>query len=334
MGQHARTQQMVDALVASLGPGPWPRNDVVAQGWSRHQIDGAVRAGRLIRPHNGVLALPSARRAVEGTPDHRTAVVAALQTAPPTAAVSHESGGDLHGLWQPEERDPLVQLTVPGDQDEVRHGVRIHGSALPSNLVVEVDGIPVTSLARTAVDIARGHRLPDALMVLDSAARLMSHPHPTEETYRDPEVRARAARRARALLKEAYDSVWAWPGSRVVKTALPLVDPGSESPFESWSRGWMVVAGLTLPKIAAPVTGASGTEWWVDFRWDKAKVIGEADGLGKYGGSDAEVRERLAAERRRQRDLEAAGWRFERWTFRDRPLAWISRVRQLHAEPR
>lgn len=326
MGSHRRTQDLITALVDQLGPGPWPRGLVADAGLTDDQIRGAVRAGRLVRPHNGVLDTPG----TTGPRAEFAAVYAAMLTAPPGAAVSHRTAGSVQGLWLPAARDPHVHLTVPGDQDEVRHGVRIHGSPLPAHLVTEKDGLAITALARTAVDVARGRRLPEALLVLDSAMRLLSGGHDVA-AFRDDETRRRARSRGLVLLREAYDSVWSWPGSVVVRDALPLADPASESPFESLSRGWMVLDGLPMPLLAQPVVGASGCRWWADFVWPGSRVIGEADGLGKYGGTSGEVRLSLAAERHRQRDLEDAGWRVVRWDTQERARVWLARLRSAVA---
>jgi hypothetical protein len=117
---------------------------------------------------------------------------------------------------------------------------------------------------------------------------------------------------ARDELDEAFGVVWSWPGSRVVRQAIDLAEPASESPFESWSRGWMVAVGLPQPSVNVEIRGASGRRYYGDFVWPTRRVIGEADGVGKYG-SGQDMRSSLGAERRRQDDLEAAGWRVVRW---------------------
>jgi hypothetical protein len=51
--------------------------------------------------------------------------------------------------------------------------------------------------------------------------------------------------------------------------------------------------------------------------WPERRVLGEADGTGKYGRDEATIRTRLRAERERQRDLEDAGWTVVRWDSRE-----------------
>jgi hypothetical protein len=334
MGAHARSVARVVQLVEQLGVGPWTREAVLDAGWTPAQIRRAVDAGRLLRPQRGVLAAPLPAAGSPGAPvalTHDQLIAAALLTAPSGAIVSHWSAAELHGLWTPRRLDGHVHLTVPGDHDDVDHGVRRHGSALPQAFVVRRGPTRLTSVARTAVDVARGQRFPDALMTLDSAARILAGATDPAD-LRDLERRD-AARRGVRELWAAYGSVRSWPGSVAVREAIPHLDPGSESAFESTSRGWLILDGLPPPKVGADLLGASGARYFGDFVWEGPRVVGEADGLGKYGRTDREVRAALVAERRRQFDLEEAGWRFVRWDPRERALSWLRRLRAALASP-
>ena len=77
----------------------------------------------------------------------------------------------------------------------------------------------------------------------------------------------------------------------------------------------MTVFGVPLPVLQQQIFGADGIRYRVDFCWPEFKVIGEADGLEKYGDTPAEVRRAKKRERDRQRALEAAGWIVIRWTW-------------------
>jgi hypothetical protein len=110
-----------------------------------------------------------------------------------------------------------------------------------------------------------------------------------------------------------------------VALALPYVDPCSESPFESSSRGRILRSKLPAPELAMPVRGASGKRYYADFLWRQHRLIGEADGWSKYP-TGMGTRDALRAERERQRDLEAAGWRFVRWDPADPPRVMIARI--------
>ena len=56
-------------------------------------------------------------------------------------------------------------------------------------------------------------------------------------------------------------------------------------------------------------------------------MLGEADGIGKYGADDAGVARALRAERLRQRDLEDAGWTVVRWDSAEHPRSVLRRLR-------
>lgn len=331
MGQHSRTARMVEQLVESLGPGPWRRADVRSAGWTTAQIRRAVEGGRLARPYRDVLALPAAP-APPGAQGRglwlSTQAMARLTIATGRAALSHESAAEWQGLWLPRRRDDLLHFTVADGRDRREGDVRIHASALPEWMVTTVRGLRVTTPARTAVDVARGRTLPDALIAIDSALRRVRGAEATVQYLRTPDGRAAARASSAPGLAAALDAQARWPGTAVVRTALDHADPASESAFESWSRGWMVLDDLPRPAVGMRVVGASGGVLWSDFGWEEARVLGEADGFGKFGTDDSAVREALVRERHRQRDLEDAGWTVVRWDPRESPRVWLARLRR------
>jgi very-short-patch-repair endonuclease len=128
----------------------------------------------------------------------------------------------------------------------------------------------------------------------------------------DPALRAEAAH----LLACAYRRCFGWPGTVVVRDHLDLVNPASESPLESRSRSWFWDAGLRHLKIGQPLT-IGGVTYFADFLDEGRRVIGEADGWGKYGTDLRAQRDARDAERSRQGELESDGYRFVRWTSSD-----------------
>lgn len=329
---HRSTLTRVQALPALLGPGPWTRAQLLAAGWSAGQVERALGSGVLRRIRRGLFhstlePLPAAN-GIEG-------LRGILDRLHPRAALSHDTAGNLRSLWVPWPERPGVHVTVAGQAERTDNGLTIHGSRLPEELVGDLDGLRVTSPARTAMDLGRGRSLPEALVALDGAARHLLG-------AQDDQVARRIRRRelppvmiddAKALLESAYASVWSWPGTRVLRQALDLLDPASESPLESRSRGWFLLGELPPPRIAWPVRGASGRLYYADFLWESAGLIGEADGLEKYGATPEEQRRRLRDQRRRQDDLEAAGWRFVRWVSGEPGSIVTARVRRALTVP-
>jgi hypothetical protein len=254
---------------------------------------------------------------------------AALLRAGSDAAASHSSAGVLRRLWLPSRGDGLVHLTRAGEPDRRDHGVRIHGSGLPESHVSVLDGIRTTTVERTAIDCARGSRLRDALMVLDSAARCLAvgAGYGERALRESPLERGDANDLARSTLSEVLSFECAWPGTAVARDAVRYLDVASESALESWSRGLMIESGVPTPVVALAVFGASGQRYFADLAWPGLRVLGEADGTAKYGRSPEEVTRAVRLERRRQRDLEDAGWTVVRWDSTESPAVIIARLR-------
>ena len=110
-----------------------------------------------------------------------------------------------------------------------------------------------------------------------------------------------------------------------MRDVLSFVEPASESPLESRSRYRFLRAGLSHLKIGQPLKVGSVT-YFADFLDERRRVIGEADGWGKYGVDLREQREAWDHERSRQGELESDGYRFVRWTTADAPRTVIQRM--------
>jgi hypothetical protein len=326
VGAHATSIERI-ARLADLGEGPWPTRALHAAGWSEDQVRHAVRSGRLVRVRKGMVDLPGS----PGTAGNglRSMLAAALETYP-HAVGSHETAARLQKVWLPDLPSPVLHLTAPERPDRVPAGIRVHGSRLGSRWISEVDGLAVTSIPRTAVDVARGRSIERAVLVLDGAARqlLVHDGYDLRAVREDLSLRRRLTDEVRSELWSAYESERRWPFTVVVRTAIPLVDPASESPAESRSRIWFVGSDLPQPTIAAAVRGASGTTYFTDFRWEEYGVVGEVDGVTKYGSSESQVRRNLHKERRRQHDLEDDGNLVVRWDAVEPRTAMLTRVRR------
>ena len=115
-------------------------------GYSRAAVARATAAGRLHRVHRGVYAV--GRRDL--TPHGRC--LAAVAACRPGAVLSHASAAWLWGMLAP--CPPVPEVTVP------RHGhrrerIRVHHAAtLAPEERAATEGIPVTSVPRTLLDLA------------------------------------------------------------------------------------------------------------------------------------------------------------------------------------
>ena len=320
------------SLVELVGPGPWARSQILGAGWSADQLERAVTSGILVRLRRGVYAVPPPVAAAQQLAipfDSRLARMRAVaRSLDGGAAFSHDSAAHAHGQWNPHPPSSLLHATVAGQADRQDAGLQVHGTALPGKFVTVVDGVRVTTVARTAADMARGGDLPAALVVMDGALRLLLARRipDLERRLRSGRVPVSDVESARSMLSEAAEPMLGWAGSRTLRAGIRHADPASASPFESWSRGWMLAVGLPRAELNVPVLGASGRRYFGDFVWREHGVIGEADGVGKYGVTGREIRAALSAERQRQTDLEEAGWRVVRWVTGDPGAEIVARV--------
>lgn len=111
------------------------------------QLRLLARRGRLEHVARGVYRVPVLPRSAHDD------LAFAVAWARGRAVISHESALVLHALS--DVNPSVVHLTVPHDNHPRAQGsgpVRIHRRALPEGDVTMVDGLPVTTVARTIVD--------------------------------------------------------------------------------------------------------------------------------------------------------------------------------------
>jgi hypothetical protein len=162
-------------------------------------------------------------------------------------------------------------------------------------------GLLVTTRDRTAVDVAAEAGLPEALITLDSAARMNLRDRVGRAWLRDEYVKARSLREAVRPLAAAAERGQTQFTRGQLQEALALVDPRRESPAESLSFGHMVLADLPLPELQVRLTDDEG-DMFPDFLWREKMLVGEVDGHVKY-----QTRGDLIAERRREARMRALG---------------------------
>lgn len=260
------------------------RADTRLLGWSDPALDRAVHAGKILRlRRDQYTAAPS---------DARLQAVAAARGCS-GSVVSHRSAALLHGLPLVGARPVVPDVTVqPGRTGDLDAAHLCRATMRPED-VVTVEDVPVTSIARTIIDLGR-HR-PMAAMV--AAADFALH---HELTSMDE-------------LREVLDACRGWPGAKRAARALEKVDPLAESPLESISRlafGWLQ---LPAPKSQRWIYDQRGVFIGrCDFYWDEFGVVGEADGETKL-----QERSDLLAEKKRQDALERLHLIVVRWNWDD-----------------
>jgi hypothetical protein len=121
------------------------RWQLLAGGVSRHEINRRLQSGRLHVLHRGVYAV--GHTAVTRTGRWMAAVLA----GGPGAVLSHHAAAALWQLREPPGGP--IDVTVERQKRAVK-GIRFHRARPPADEVGELDGIPVTSMPRTLLDLA------------------------------------------------------------------------------------------------------------------------------------------------------------------------------------
>ncbi len=142
----------------------------------------------------------------------------------------------------------------------------MHSGRIATDEVVRQSGMPVTSPARTAVDIARSCSVETAVVAADFALQ---------------ERRLAAADLGAALSRARHVG-----GIGRARRALDLADGLSESPGETRVRLALIVGGLPRPALQIRVIAPDGRfVGRVDLGYPELGVLIEFDGAIKYGGS-------------------------------------------------
>lgn len=230
---------------------------------------------------------------------HRLAARGTIQRYGTTVALSHVSAALLHGLplWDVDTR--RVHLTGV-HRNHVRrggrHGIQTHVGPLGRNDLTEIGGLRVTSLARTAVDCARGLPRAQGVAVVDAVL------HREGATVSGLQARVSA--------------LTAHEGVARARRALALADPAAESPGETRTRLILLGAGFPLESQVTLRSPAGEFLARVDFRVVGTNVVVEFDGREKYSlAGDLEAAH--WQEKTRQMRLERAGFQVVRFVWAD-----------------
>lgn len=263
------------------------------------QLRGRIASGQLVQIRRGAYATNEILAAAASDPCFRHAldVAAARAARGRTGVASHHSAAAMHGLHLLTTPPAgTVTLTVPprtrkGGYD--RSGVISHMAHLPKEHVAKRYGVPVTTAARTVVDIARTSPFAEGVVAADSALY---------ERYT-----------SKTELRRVLASCAQWPGATAAKTVLDFANAAAESVLESCARVVFHERGMPPPELQVHIVGRSGTVIArVDFMWRKYRVIAEADGLLKYDTGQTAINE-LA----RDRLLREAGYEVVHFTWKE-----------------
>jgi very-short-patch-repair endonuclease len=259
------------------------RRQLLAAGIGRRAIETRLARGSLHLVYRGVYAVG---HSVLGALGHRMAAVLACG---PDAVLSHRSAAVHLGI---RPYRGVLEVTRPTEGRD-RPSIKVHCSSLPEDEVTVIEGIPVTGLSRTLLDLA-------ALVDRRQVERTMTEAH----------VRGLTDRVALPALLRRY------PNRKGTATLRAILgEEGSllgrlESELEERFAALLERAGLPRPRFNADLA-VGGRFLRPDALWEEARLIVELDGRQAHGTAQA-----FEADRARDRLLLLHGWRTMRVTWR------------------
>jgi hypothetical protein len=260
---------------------------LAALGYVRNSASKANRVGRLHRVHRGVYRVGHKKLTWEGR-----CMAAVLAAAPQRATLGHRGVVASHfaaaWLWDVIRfRPETIHVTVTTRRRPARRGFVVHEEALRGDEMAVREGIPVTSLARTYLDLAATERGRTVERALDRAADLhLLDLGPVRE-----------------VLGRHQDH----PGAAKLGAALEIYRPKRKFTRSGFERRFLEVvreAGVPEPAMNVFVAGHE-----LDAYWEEEGFGVELDSWATHGS-------RLSFEddRRRIDDFLLAGLRVTRVT--------------------
>ncbi|MDR0343059.1 MAG: type IV toxin-antitoxin system AbiEi family antitoxin domain-containing protein [Nocardiopsaceae bacterium] len=293
------TKQSVPGL---WGYGVVTREELTAGGLSDAGVRALVRRGSLQQVARGVYvrAATAAKAGQDRAGQDRAAeaqrAAAALARLGPEAAASHWTAASIHGLdvlgREPAGRVAVTRPRSGTGSRSSQRGISVHAAALPGRHVTLQQGVRVTSVARTVVDLARALPVRDGVVTADSALH--------------------AGRTSKRELERVLADCRRWPGLDRARQVVAFSDARPESVLESVSRVVFAEQELPPPDLQVWV----GSDDWVigrvDFLWREFATIAEADGTVKYANPS-----RALTQLQRDARLREAGFEVVHFTWQE-----------------
>lgn len=166
--QHAQVNDARAIALASTQDGAITVQQAYACGLTDDALRHRVRRAGWTQPFRGVLLVPPVANPLR-------ARARAAQLLLPDSAISHVTAGrlqEMDGLPLARPNEPVWVTRALADTGTQRRGLVQRWSDMQPGDVVDLDGLRVTSVGRTAIDLAlRADRL-DAVCFMESAMRL------------------------------------------------------------------------------------------------------------------------------------------------------------------
>lgn len=275
------------------------RTDYAAFGVDPKPLTKRVQSGDLHTVAAGVYVASDEWRELRPREQHLLRIFAQRGRVRDDVVLSHHSAAALHGISLLGPMPEKISVGIPPTSGGRSSGdVRRRHLRLADEDVVTVDGIRVTSAARTVIDLARELNFAEGVAMVDSA-RNHRRPLVTLDELRDQlnaQTRCMGVKRAEAVV--------------AFSTNL------SDSVEESRARVLIHQLGFPAPELQHPIMTPLGT-YYADFWWEEFEHWGEFDGTQKYtdtrmlAGRRAE--DVVVAEKRREDEIRRHVRAFSRW---------------------
>lgn len=278
------------------------RAKAVASGGTDDELARLRRRGVLERLQRGAYVPPDLLAGLDASARHRLKIPATLAGLRRAAVVSHTSAAVLHGIPLWGVRLGAVEVTRSPPASSDRSGrLRVHVARLGDDEISEIEGLPVTTVTRTLLDLGRSLSFESGVVAADFALHNGMTTAPTM-----------------AAMVGGMSGI---PGSLEAERIVAFADGGSESVGESRSRVAIARLGLAAPRLQMSIMMTSGRRIGIcDFGWEEDRVVGEFDGKVKYGRllkpgqTPGDV---VFAEKRREDAIRDEGWEVARWIWAD-----------------
>lgn len=282
--------------LSNLHPsGVFLRREALDHGYDDRDLLAARKDGVIARVRHGAYVNSAAWTAADAIGKHLFAADAVLLTHHGTVALSHTSAAAAHGLrlFDPDLSTVHVTRLAQGNGGIRTTGVSYHRGLIDPAEATQVDGRLVVPPVRAALETASIHDVERGLVVLDSVVDL-EHGS-VDDVHR------------------AYAEMAHWPFTGKLQVTVRLVRKGAKSVGESRSRFLCFQYHLPAPELQFEIRDHHGRLLGVtDFAWPAYRLLGEFDGMIKYGRllkPGQEPGDALTAEKEREDLLrEVTGW--------------------------
>lgn len=287
---------------------------------TRSALRSRLKTGRWVALRRGVYVESSVLASVEFDPLRRMALDLAAWRLSSTSrtAASHQSAAQIHGVALLEPIPEVPRLTSSRGSVRRQSDLWVNVAQLPDSHLTTVNGLELTSVARTVIDLSRERGFVDGVVAADSALY-----------------------QRRCTADELWDTMTDcldWPGARAAQDVLVFADGRAESPHESLCRVACHEGELPPPTPQLWIPDERGFLFArADLGWEAQRTLLEADGLVKYAIPEEGGPNPLALEKIRQLKLEDLGWEVVRALWQesrfDRPaiVAKVERAFRIQA---